>query len=249
MLVILITIRDSKILKKSLVESTTRLKTQGISTFIHACKKTSITIDGKIHLLAAKQTVFINSVTTIDIQHPEHIQCLQLDSVNCEISVFLKLSKSQDSLFHRLWSSLVKEQLDPDLGISLNYLAYQLLHEYSANISYNSTKKLNPPILYALRYIRKNYSDINLSLPIISRHINYHPNYFCKEFKYIVGVTPMKYLQQIRVLKALELLQMSTLSTENISQKVGISTPTYLSQLVKQKTGMSPMKYRMLTVT
>lgn len=124
------------------------------------------------------------------------------------------------------------------------YLCYQLLYEHSAKPSNNCEKKLNSPLLFAIRYLHRNYTNPDLSLSMLSELYNYHPNYFCKGFKNVFGVSPMKCLQQIRIQKAMELLRNSSLSTEQIAKEVGFTNPTYLSILIKQKTGKTSLNYR-----
>lgn len=99
-------------------------------------------------------------------------------------------------------------------------------------------------IIYAARYIRKNYSNKSLSLEDISKAINYHPNYFCSVFKSVMGITPMKYVNKLRLASGLHLLRTTDEPVQTICEKVGISTPSIFSSLIKHHVGVTPTEFR-----
>ncbi|TKV47567.1 AraC family transcriptional regulator, partial [Bacillus sp. PIC28] len=60
----------------------------------------------------------------------------------------------------------------------------------------------------------------------------------------IIGLTPIEYIQQFRVLKATEYLLHTNQSIKEISTAVGIENPEYFATLFKKKTGFTPTEYR-----
>jgi len=99
-------------------------------------------------------------------------------------------------------------------------------------------------ILYATRYMKKHMSDPQLSLQDIAGAIGYNPNYFCREFSKIFSVSPIRFLNQLRVHHTLRLLEQSDMSVGAICLLVGFTNPSRLSSMVKAATGMTPLKFR-----
>lgn len=67
---------------------------------------------------------------------------------------------------------------------------------------------------------------------------------FRKSFKDITGQSPNQYHLELRLKKARELLESTTLSIGEIAYKTGFESAFYFSRLFKNKNGMSPKAYR-----
>ena len=68
--------------------------------------------------------------------------------------------------------------------------------------------------------------------------------WFIRCFKRYTGATPQRYLTDIRIAKAKELLYSSTYTCSEIASGVGYPDPLYFSRIFKQETGMSPQMFR-----
>jgi two-component system response regulator YesN len=99
-------------------------------------------------------------------------------------------------------------------------------------------------ILRAIDYLKENYPNDKVSLQEISRHVLMSTSYFSLVFKQYTGETFVEYLTRLRIEKAKELLQHTTLKSYEISAKVGYNDPNYFSILFKKHTGSTPMEYR-----
>ncbi|TXK84588.1 AraC family transcriptional regulator [Paenibacillus sp. N3.4] len=99
-------------------------------------------------------------------------------------------------------------------------------------------------ILYATRYMKKHMSNPQLSLQNIANAIGYNSNYFCQEFSKIFSVSPIRFLNHLRVHRTLQLLEQSELSVNTICSLVGFTNPSRLSSMVKAASGMTPLKFR-----
>jgi AraC-like DNA-binding protein len=108
----------------------------------------------------------------------------------------------------------------------------------------SSTDIKGRPIIYAVRYMMSHLSNADLDLPAIAAAVNYHPNYFCEEFKIIMGVTPMRYLKQLRMKAAIRLLENTEYTVKDICRQVGINKPDALALHIRQSTGLTPVQYR-----
>ncbi|WP_239617707.1 helix-turn-helix domain-containing protein [Cohnella mopanensis] len=99
-------------------------------------------------------------------------------------------------------------------------------------------------ILYATRYMKKHMSDPQLSLQDIAGAIGYNSNYFCREFSKIFSVSPIRFLNQLRVYHTLRLLEQSDMGVGAICLLVGFTNPSRLSSMVKAASGMTPLQFR-----
>ena len=95
----------------------------------------------------------------------------------------------------------------------------------------------------ALDYIQKNYMDPDLSLNSICSYLNISTSYFSTIFKEMTGETFVESLTRIRMEKAKELLENTTLKNYEIAEKVGFSDPHYFGISFKKMTGKTPTEY------
>ena len=96
----------------------------------------------------------------------------------------------------------------------------------------------------AKRYIMENYQDPDLSVEQVCRTLHMSPAYFSTMFKKATGQTYIGYLTDVRLNKAVELLNKTDDKTYVIAAKVGYQEQNYFSYVFKKKFGVSPTKFR-----
>ena len=99
-------------------------------------------------------------------------------------------------------------------------------------------------IQQARQYIMDNYQNPDLSVEMICRHLHMSPAYFSTMFKKETGQAYIAYLTEIRLNKAVELLNKTDDQTYVIASKVGYQEQNYFSYVFKKKFGVSPTKFR-----
>ncbi len=97
--------------------------------------------------------------------------------------------------------------------------------------------------MLAMDYIQKNYMDPGLSLNSICSYLNISTSYFSTIFKEMTGETFIEVLTRIRMEKAKELLENTTMKNYEIAEKVGFSDPHYFGISFKKITGKTPTEY------
>jgi len=88
------------------------------------------------------------------------------------------------------------------------------------------------------------YQDCNPEEIAIKLNISY--SWFRKTFKEYTGYAPAKYLQELRINAAKQMLMETTLSIKEIAFKLRYNASEHFYTLFKKRTGMSPGEYRNL---
>ncbi|MDO4343939.1 MAG: response regulator [Eubacteriales bacterium] len=96
----------------------------------------------------------------------------------------------------------------------------------------------------AKEYIRTHLEDFDLTLNSMAAQVGLSSNYFGFVFKQKTGVNFIKYLTNVRMQRAKELLRTTDLTSAQIADRVGFSDPNYFSVVFKKTCGMTPREYR-----
>lgn len=94
-------------------------------------------------------------------------------------------------------------------------------------------------------YVEENYRLEELSLNQIAAHVNFSPSHLSMVFSQETGQTLIKYITDVRINKAKELLRCTNKRSSEISAMVGYQDPHYFSYLFKKSQGITPTDYRM----
>ncbi len=105
----------------------------------------------------------------------------------------------------------------------------------------NTTRQV---IEEAKQYIQEHYQEPDLSVEMICRQLHMSPAYFSTMFRKETGKTCVAYLTDVRLNRAVELLNQTSDKTYVIAQKVGYLEQNYFSYVFKKKFGVSPTKFR-----
>lgn len=95
-----------------------------------------------------------------------------------------------------------------------------------------------------IAYIRSHLQN-EITLVELANLIHLHPNYFIKYFKKRFNVTPIEYVNTLRLqMAAKSLTQDPDQSIQRIAEEVGFNDYRYFSRLFKKKYGVSPSQFR-----
>ena len=175
--------------------------------------------------------------------HASQYQVYMLSIVNCMIQMMQQYDLNMDDMFGEGF-----QYLDALAGgYSREKFASWMIpiacrmNETMNQERDNTTKKV---ILEAKEYIQEHYSNPDLSVEMLCRHLHMSPAYFSTVFKRETGQTYVNYLTEVRLDKAVDLLNETSDKTYVIAEKVGYQEQNYFSYVFKKKYGVSPTKYR-----
>lgn len=94
-----------------------------------------------------------------------------------------------------------------------------------------------------IQYLETHFAD-EITLTEIAGEFFIVPNYLAKRFKEKKNCTVMQYLEDIRMKKAKEYLDLSDLNIMEIANKVGYTDANYFTRAFRKTYGMSPRSYR-----
>lgn len=118
-----------------------------------------------------------------------------------------------------------------------------LTQRLSSQLSSDRSNSHYNDIHSAVDYIHSNYEH-DISLNDMIAHVNISKYYFIRLFKEQIGMTPYEYMINYRIFKAKTMLRLTDKSVNEISSKVGFSSPSNFIQKFKKSEGISPAVYR-----
>lgn len=97
-----------------------------------------------------------------------------------------------------------------------------------------------------VEYINLNYHE-QLTLNKLANIYHGSPYHLQRTLKKVKGISPLAYIQQVRITKAMFYLVTSNKNIIDIGIDIGIPNPTYFITFFKKKTGLTPTDYRKKT--
>ena len=163
-------------------------------------------------------------------------------NLSCENIFILPNKKSEHILklfkdLEKIWTLKHKFYKLESINLVYNILT-TLLEQFDNYLPSDKKEKIQP----ALDYIAENYNK-----PITNNELadllGISTVYFRKLFSVTMGISPISYIQQLRIKKAKEMLKSDYSKISVISETVGYANIYHFSKMFKQITGYSPAEY------
>ena len=116
------------------------------------------------------------------------------------------------------------------------------INRHSIDKTYYQNEIVNQ-IIKSSHFFNENYNT-KISIDDEAAKLHMSPCWFIKNFKQIIGMTPMQYIVSKRLSMAKNLLISSNLPLSEISEMIGYDNPLYFSRLFKKHSGITPSDYR-----
>ncbi|SEK58094.1 helix-turn-helix domain-containing protein [Paenibacillus sp. OK003] len=144
---------------------------------------------------------------------------------------------AQPSLHDALSSSDTFQQLRANLRLPLEHLAEQ--------IQQLQEKQTHSERIFEIRkYIELEYGNPELSLDFLANRFQLSPKSISKLFKETTGNKFVDYVIDVRIKQAQRLLEQTTLSVQEVAEKVGYSNVISFGRAFKKNVHASPGEYR-----
>lgn len=202
--------------------------------------------------------IFPNQITTYvaDRQLPWEYVWLEFDGLRVK-SLLDTIGLSLDKpVYHARNKNLREDMANEMLYISRHkdespfhlighlYLFLDYLLRSAADEQLEHGSKLREFYIHeALTYIEHNFQN-EITIEDIAGVCGLNRTYFGKIFKEALGKTPQEFLLNYRMLKAAELLKLTSLSIGDIGLAVGYANQMHFSRAFKNNYGISPREWR-----
>jgi AraC family transcriptional regulator of arabinose operon len=122
-------------------------------------------------------------------------------------------------------------------------LLEQLLLRCATYLPRESNQKMDPRVSVARAYIDEHYTA-DIALADVAAASNISSSRLSGLFKKETGSSVMAYRNELRLVKAAQLLLHSNLRIADIGDRVGYSEQAFFSRIFRKHLGMSPRQYR-----
>lgn len=95
----------------------------------------------------------------------------------------------------------------------------------------------------ALRYVEKHYAE-PIRIETLARECHISETHFRRLFSEYIDMTPIEYLNMVRVLRACEMLRSSNESMSSVALNCGFSTVSTFDRNFKQVIGVTPYQWK-----
>lgn len=119
-------------------------------------------------------------------------------------------------------------------------IIYNMIKENSMEyISGEYAKKIKP----AIDYIHHNYTKDNISITELSYISSMSEVYFRRVFGKVMGISPIRYINNLKIAHAKELLETQMYSVSKVAELSGFHDESYFSREFKKNVGICPSEY------
>lgn len=194
----------------------------------------------------------INYSVEIDLPKPQ-----QTSSVTINFDMF---DKNFDSLTFKEPKILIERKTPNDIheifnDIADTYIAsakntfllksklYHLIHTLISTVENRHFSHKNNTVYKAVNYIENNLNE-QISVPALARLCTTSEATLRHNFKAITGMSPIEYMNALKIRKAQQLLQIPEITVNTICEQLNFYDTSYFYKLFKRHTNMTPIQYR-----
>ena len=118
---------------------------------------------------------------------------------------------------------------------------------YSLPGATTGTGQSNDILRKIISYVNEHYTE-KLSLEEAANQVGFSREYFCRFFKQHMGITFLRYLNEVRISHAGRLLMNTDMSISEVMSESGFTNQTIFNRLFKEIYGMTPRQARNTSV-
>ena len=162
---------------------------------------------------------------------------------SCGPAFHLEASSTLPDQMKQLYADAISNQLASVFDNSKAAYAFLLdLADYALEHPALSS----PRVTLAKNYLDSNYYNTDLNLDEVADAVGLSKYHLCREFNHLYGISPGKYLANLRLQKSCALLLQSHHHTiAEIASMVGFSNDNYFCKVFRKTFGTTPTQYRL----
>lgn len=173
--------------------------------------------------------------------------CLFCDDRGNVVMVYDAAEEMDEAL-----AGIAERSLGTELGVQVHTAVLPLPTLTQISAVYDAaveqllgTVKLSPVVEAAKRYISRHYANVDMGLNDVADALSIHPSYLSRLMKQELGMPFAKYLTNVRINKAVQLMRDPEMRIWQVAEMVGYSGGNYFSTAFKKVLGVSPADYRL----
>lgn len=213
-----------------------------------------VAIDGQPRLIAADQVGCLrpghHESFQFDRHEPTHHSWVSLsfepvdaalDAVFAELPFVLGLTRRMQTVLDTA-QALSKSAVNRD-DPTVRHLAVAFFYSFVGAIAGDRQKPVPEAVNRARRFILEHHAR-SIDLDAIADAANVSGNHLVRLFRQHLGITPVRYLWDVRAERGADLLRDTGLSVSEVAYRVGFATPYHFSRVIKRRFGASPRQLR-----
>jgi len=175
-----------------------------------------------------------------------HFDCYAGGGKNIEVFT-PQISHIYQSLFSHIYTSWHEREIGSQLKCLSTF--YSILYEIEKeNLNNQTAISTTTSVKRAVDYLHNNFKDPNISVGLLSEIAGVSETYFRKIFSEYYDSAPLSYINNLRIEYAANQLQSQQYSIAEVAEISGFTSPKYFSTLFKKSKGISPLKFRNLSL-
>ncbi|GGH62528.1 hypothetical protein GCM10008014_39060 [Paenibacillus silvae] len=176
------------------------------------------------------QPIELSSFQFVGVIQTANFKSLRVNFNPNPFRTVIKLGKSNELLSKRIIETLKKFQ-DDSLDFNDN------------KFTDFKDKKMDLRLIMVNRYIRKNYYR-EITLQDLADLAGVHPTYLSNMYSKVFSISPIYFMNQLRIKKAKDLLEHTDRTIKDIATTVGYRSLSQFSSIFKRSFSKSPSIYR-----
>ncbi|MCC0651784.1 MULTISPECIES: AraC family ligand binding domain-containing protein [unclassified Clostridioides] len=145
-------------------------------------------------------------------------------------------------LLQELHHIIMEEQLDFKKEEIFFFLIEQIINEYTEPVLQSNSEKINTEIQIVCDYLENNYAE-RIALDELSYLAKMNKYSLLRNFTKLKGITPYRYLENIRVNKAKKLLE-NGIEPIDAAIQTGFVDQSHFTNFFKNFIGLTPKQYQ-----
>ena len=141
-----------------------------------------------------------------------------------------------------LYQSIVEKAPKMEREENLFFLLEQVIGEYTTPIDEIAVPEPNPQIQMLCEYMEKHFYE-NITLDELLSMTSFGKSYLLRTFTKETGVSPYRYLQNVRLKQAKKLLEQGETPVD-VSGMTGFSDQSHFTNYFKEFIGLTPKQYQ-----